>query len=64
MLALELTQMAQQVGAVDAAMADADDPASPARARQRYLEAALEEGKPSPPLRIFLEKALRRQTAP
>lgn len=64
MLALELTQMAQQVAAVDAAMADADDPASPAPAHQRYLEAALEEGRPSRPLQAFLERVLRRQATP
>ena len=53
MLALELTQMAQRVASVDAAIADpGEDPAniSPA-ARNRYLEAALDEGNPSKPLR-------------
>lgn len=66
MLALELTQMAQRVAAVDAAIADPGaDPAeiSPA-ARNRYLEAALDAGAPSRPLRAVLEAALGRRAVP
>lgn len=62
MLALELTQMAQLVPEVDAAVGDNDtDPMdiSPA-ARQRYLEAALDNGNPSAPLRAALERILGR----
>ena len=65
MLALELTQMAQRVASVDAAIADpGEDPAniSPA-ARNRYLEAALDEGNPSKPLRTVLETLLARPGA-
>lgn len=62
MLTLELTQMAQQVEEVDRAI---DDPGRPdgkisAAARKKYLEAALDSGNPSRPLRAVLEKALRR----
>ncbi|TJW17959.1 MAG: peptidase S8 [Mesorhizobium sp.] len=65
MLALELTQMAQRVASVDQAIADPDgDPGSiSAAARNRYLEAALDEGNPSKPLRAFLEGVLGRQGA-
>lgn len=66
MLALELTQMAQRVAAVDAAIpAPETDPdsISPA-ARNRYLEAALDAGNPSKPLRALLERALGRPPAP
>ncbi len=60
MLALELTQMAQRVASVDAAMPDADAADIPAAARNRYLEAALDEGNPSKPLRAVLEHLLGR----
>jgi Subtilase family len=62
MLALELTQMAQRVASVDEAIADpgADPQSISAAARNRYLEAALDEGNPSRPLRAMLEAALGR----
>jgi hypothetical protein len=62
MLALELTQMAQQVRKVDEAIDDPDRPVDkiPAAACNRYLEAALDEGKPSKPLRAVLENLLGR----
>ena len=65
MLALELTQMAQRVASVDAAIADpGEDPAKIApAARNRYLEAALDEGNPSKPLRALLEALLARPGA-
>lgn len=65
MFGLELTQMAQRVASVDEAIADPDgDPAGiSAAARNRYLEAALDEGKPSKPLRAFLESTLGRPGA-
>ncbi|MEM5473855.1 S8 family serine peptidase [Hoeflea sp. AS60] len=63
MLALELTQMAQRVSAVDEAIPDpgADPGKIPPTARSRYLEAALEEGNPSKPLKAVLEAALGRK---
>ncbi|UVK36996.1 S8 family serine peptidase [Mesorhizobium sp. AR10] len=65
MLTLELTQMAQRAASVDRAIADPDgDPAAiSAAARNRYLEAALDEGNPSKPLRVFLENMLGRAGA-
>ena len=62
MLALELTQIAQQVRKVDEAIDDPDRPADkiPPAARNRYLEAALDEGNPSKPLRAVLEGMLGR----
>jgi len=62
MLALELTQMAQRVPEVDAAVSDNDVDAArvPAVARRRYLEAALDKGNPSKPLKSLLEKTLGR----
>ncbi|MDX8447404.1 S8 family serine peptidase [Mesorhizobium captivum] len=65
MLALELMQMAQSTAVVDQAIADPDgDPAAiSAAARNRYLEAALDEGNPSKPLRAFLEGVLGRAGA-
>jgi hypothetical protein len=64
MLALELTQMAQRFPEVEAAIADPDlaDAVSPA-ARSRYLEAALDHGNPSKPLRALLERQLGRPGA-
>jgi len=65
MLALELTQMAQRSPEVEAAIADPDLGAaaiSPA-ARNRYLEAALDHGNPSQPLRAVLEGLLARAGA-
>jgi hypothetical protein len=65
MLALELTQMAQRVPEVDAAIAapEADPATITAAARNRYLAAALDAGNPSKPLRAFLEGLLGRQAA-
>ena len=62
MLALELTQMAQRVAEIDAAITNPEaDPATiSAAARNRYLEAALDLGNPSKPLRAFLEHLLGR----
>jgi hypothetical protein len=62
MLALELTQMAQHERGVDEAIEDPDRPADqiPRAARQRYLEAVLDLGKPSSALRQHLEKVLQR----
>lgn len=67
MYALELTQMAQRVSAVDEAVGDNDLPGEQisAAARHRYLEAALDAGNPSKPLKAVLEGLLSRtQTAP
>ncbi|MGV8986165.1 MAG: S8 family serine peptidase [Cypionkella sp.] len=66
MLALELTQMAQRKGEVDAAIGDNDLPADQisAAARQRYLEAALDAGAPSAPLKAQLERWLSRKQTP
>ncbi len=66
MLALELTQMAQRVAEIDAAIADpgADPAEIPPVARNRYLEAALDAGTPSKPLRAVLEAALGRRASP
>jgi hypothetical protein len=63
MLALELTQMAQRFRKVDEAIDDPDRPPKdiPAAARNRYLEAALDDGKPSQPLRAVLEAMLGRE---
>ncbi len=63
MLALELTQMAQRVRKIDEAI---DDPGRPAQsispaARNRYLEAALDEGNPSKPLAAVLQTLLGRK---
>ena len=65
MLALELTQIAQRVQAVDEAIDDPDRPAEaiPPAARNRYLEAALDQGQPSKPLRAVLEQLLGRPQA-
>lgn len=66
MLALELTQMAQRVPEVDAAIADNEVEGGPVAgvARRRYLESALDSGKPSRPLRAFLERSLGRTQVP
>jgi hypothetical protein len=66
MLALELTQMAQRVRDVEAAIDDPDRPAAdiPASPRSRYLEAALNAGNPSEPLRAVLEGMLGRTLVP
>ncbi|MCG8294483.1 S8 family serine peptidase [Pseudomonas entomophila] len=66
MLALELTQMAQRHRAVDEALPDSESGADvPAALLNRYLEAALDSGSPSAPLKAFLEKHLgRAQGAP
>jgi hypothetical protein len=62
MLALELTQIAQRERAVDQAIDDPDRPAGeiPQDARRRYLEAVLDHGQPSVPLRRTLESLLGR----
>ena len=61
-LRLELTQMAQRHRKVEDAIPDPDRPPSdisPA-ARNRYLEAALDQGEPSAKLRSVLERLLAR----
>lgn len=65
MLKLELTQMAQLVPEVERAIADPDAPDGKIgeAARKRYLEAALDHGNPSEPLRRALEQRLRRRAA-
>jgi hypothetical protein len=62
MFGLELTQMAQMSADVEAAIADPDEPAEkiPSPERRRYLQAALDRGSPSTPLRRHLEALLRR----
>ena len=62
MLALELTQMAQSILEVDQAIDDVDRPAEQISTaeRKRYLEAALDHGNPSRPLRVWLEGLLGR----
>jgi hypothetical protein len=66
MLALELTQMAQRLRIVDEAIEDPDRPAAEisAAARNRYLEAVLDHGQPSKPLRALLERVLARPAKP
>ncbi|GEP61172.1 S8 family serine peptidase [Reyranella soli] len=66
MLALELTQMAQSVAAVDEVIPDLDLPLDriPENACRRYLEVALDQGGPSAPLRRVLERALQRSAPP
>lgn len=66
MLALELTQMAQRVSEIDAAVLDNDIDAAqiPAIVRRRYLERALDKGTPSRPLKAWLEKTLGRVQIP
>ena len=65
MLALELTQIAQRVRDVDEAIDDPERPANeiPPAARSRYLEAALDSGSPSKPLRALLENLVGRARA-
>ncbi len=63
MLSLELTQMAQRIPAVENALPDAEAGAAGALARNRYLEAALDAGMPSAPLKAFLERHLGRAQA-
>lgn len=62
MLELELTQMAQRHAAVDQAIDDPDRAPKdiPPAAINRYLEAALDHGNPSRPLRQLLERRLGR----
>jgi hypothetical protein len=62
-LMLELTQMAQRVRKIHEAIDDPERPVEeiPTAARNRYLEAALDEGNPSNALRSVLEKHLGRQ---
>jgi subtilisin family serine protease len=66
MLMLELTQMAQQQQKVEDAIDDPDRPAEQisAVARRRYLEAALDTGNPSKPLRALLQSLLGQEAAP
>ncbi|WP_234820324.1 MULTISPECIES: S8 family serine peptidase [Sinorhizobium] len=63
MLALELTQMAQRIAQIDEAIGDPDLPEEriSAAARNRYLEAALDLGNPSKPLRAALIQMLGRE---
>ncbi|MGX8007565.1 S8 family serine peptidase [Mesorhizobium sp. ORM8.1] len=65
MFALELMQMAQANPAVEQTIADPDDIADnvSTAARNRYLEAALDQGNPSKPLKTFLEGVLGRPGA-
>ena len=65
MFHLELTQMAQLVSAIDQTIDDPDRPAQeiPAFQRLRYLEAALDVGNPSQPLRLYLEDVLQRRSS-
>jgi hypothetical protein len=62
-LALELTQLAQQVRKVDEAIDDPERPPEdiPAAALNRYLEAALDQGELSNRLRVVLEGLLSRK---
>jgi Subtilase family len=64
-LALELTQIAQRIRKVDEAIDDPDRPPEeiPAAARNRYFEAALDEGNPSKKLRAVLEQLVGRKAA-
>ena len=64
MFNLELTQMGQLLSAVEETISDPDKPAQeiPASQRLRYLEAALDSGNPSRPLRTYLEGILRRRS--
>jgi hypothetical protein len=65
MFALELTQMAQRNRLVDEAIPDSDALTRVAPAMfNRYLEAALDAGNPSAPLKAFLEQQLGRKQAP
>jgi hypothetical protein len=65
MLKLELTQLAARDEKVAEAIADPEAPRGKISdaARKRYLEAALDSGKTSAPLRQFLERKLRRRSA-
>lgn len=65
MFNLELTQMAQQVNDVAEAIDDPDQTSQviPASQRLRYLEAALDVGSPSTPLRKYLEEILKRRNS-
>jgi Subtilase family len=65
MFHLELTQMAHLVSEVEQTIEDPDRPAQeiPASQRLRYLEAALDVGNPSRPLRAYLEDILQRRSA-
>tara|TARA_R100000365_G_scaffold3623_1_gene12787 strand:+ start:325 stop:3924 length:3600 start_codon:yes stop_codon:yes gene_type:complete len=62
MLTLELTQIAQRIREVDEAIDDPDRPDDqiPSSAKNRYLEAALDYGNPSKPLKAFLETLVGR----
>ena len=64
MFALELTQMAQRVAEVEAAMPEPEGADPPPAACNRYLEAALDAGKPSKPLSAALERHLGRKAVP
>lgn len=58
MLALELTQMAQQIPSVALAMSEPDSAEQKLDDIRRYLQAAIEDGQPSRPLRTALQQAL------
>ncbi|TPN86508.1 peptidase S8 [Mesorhizobium sp. CU2] len=62
MLALELMQMAQTSATVGQTIADPDGDAGTvsSAARNRFLEAALDAGNPSKPLKAYLENLLGR----
>ncbi|ABS66317.1 peptidase S8 and S53 subtilisin kexin sedolisin [Xanthobacter versatilis] len=66
MLALELTQMAQRVAAVEEAIPSPERPPNEIgfAERARYLEAALDAGDPSQALRAELERHLDRSVVP
>jgi subtilisin family serine protease len=59
MMELELTQMAQRVRAIEETVPDPDQDVAPVTVN-RYLEAALDLGQPSAPLRSYLERQLAR----
>lgn len=65
MFALELTQMAQRVPAVEAAISNPEAPAGQVSGKDRrsYLEAALDHGDPSQALRKVLEALMGRTQA-
>lgn len=66
MLRLELTQIAQLNAKVDriATEIEAQDTPPSAPSVARYLDAVLDEGKPSSALRVFLEQRLGRTAIP
>jgi hypothetical protein len=63
MFHLKLTQMAQRIAAIEQEIPDPDQTPDniPVEQRRRYLEAALDLGSPSQPLRLYLENLLQRR---